>query len=107
MIKLIAIVSLALPFALTLDCAVSDKIDCGYYGINSSLCAERGCCWSEVGENGSNIPWCYYPAGHEACYDLNLNASGPGFTDLEFWEMVRYFEKNLNIDGKGGVVASP
>ena len=39
----------------------TEREDCGYYGIRSEECVERGCCWqpSEV----SNTPWCFFPSG--------------------------------------------
>ena len=35
----------------------SQKIDCGYVGINKNQCETIGCCWAE--SHTSGIPWCY------------------------------------------------
>ena len=36
------------------------KVDCGFNGINSTQCVDRGCCWYEVHNNPNNDPWCFY-----------------------------------------------
>ena len=35
------------------DCAVSDKVDCGYMGIDQNGCQDKGCCWQPT--QGSNM----------------------------------------------------
>lgn len=100
--------SLLILAVCSTDCSVSDpsKIDCGYYGINQSQCESKGCCW--VAASSSSVPWCFYPAGTtDVCNDLSFTATSPGFTDSDVANMKSYFYANLNIQGKGGVVASP
>lgn len=95
--------------SLWADCTVDDpsKVDCGYVGVTQSLCEGKGCCWVP-GAQGSSTPWCFYPAGHtDVCSSLSFTATSPGFTDADFATMSNYFYANLNIQGKGGVVASP
>lgn len=41
------------------------------------------------------------------CSNLIFTASGTGFTSTDIMRMKKYFENNINIEGKGGVVASP
>ena len=108
MLKLLIVLSFVLT-ALSADCSVStsEKMDCGYYGIDQSKCEARGCCWVPVSESSGNVPWCFYPSGHTACTNLNLKGTTPGFSASDFNTMKGYFYKNLNIDSKGGVVASP
>jgi len=43
----------------------------------------------------------------DPCTSINLNASTPGFSSSDIATMTSNFYANLNIDGKGGVVASP
>ena len=91
------------------DCTVSDpsKVDCGFTGVTQSQCESSGCCWVP-GSQGSSTPWCFYPAGHtDVCTNLSFTATGPGFSDSDFSNMQGFFYANLNIQGKGGVVASP
>eukprot|EP01025_Chloroclados_australasicus_P057886 TRINITY_DN7238_c0_g2_i5.p1 TRINITY_DN7238_c0_g2~~TRINITY_DN7238_c0_g2_i5.p1 ORF type:complete len:173 (+),score=5.98 TRINITY_DN7238_c0_g2_i5:102-620(+) len=38
----------------------SSRQDCGYFGITSSECLDRNCCWQPAHEPGQNIPWCYF-----------------------------------------------
>ena len=40
---------------------------------------------------------------NSGCTNLNLSASGTGFTDDNIATMTNYFMKNINIDGLGGV----
>lgn len=55
-----------------------------------------------------DIPWCFYPNGQNPCANLNfVQKGGPGF-DTDFYnKMYSYYMQNIDIDGKGGVVASP
>jgi len=47
------------------DCKVSDseKIDCGFVGVDEEGCKNNGCCWSPSKTSG--VPWCFYKAGQE------------------------------------------
>jgi len=38
-------------------CSVSNKVDCGYLGIDQSECQSTGCCWAESSVQGE--PWCF------------------------------------------------
>eukprot|EP00210_Caulerpa_lentillifera_P006491 g6201.t1 len=33
------------------------RSDCGFYGIDSYTCIERGCCYAPYGDG----PWCFFP----------------------------------------------
>jgi hypothetical protein len=44
------------PFAGVVS---TDRIDCGYSGIDQTGCESKGCCWSPL-EEGSSEPWCFY-----------------------------------------------
>ena len=105
LLSILLFVFIACCFA---DCTVSDpaKTDCGYMGINQAQCEAKSCCW--VAAASSSVPWCFNPAGTtDICNSLNFTASGSGFSDAEFATMKSYFYANINIQGKGGVVASP
>ena len=93
-------------FIFCADCVLSDidKIDCGYMGINENQCVEKGCCWASSTEAG--VPWCFFSAGSSSCPIFDETIIDPGFTSNDFEKMRTYFLKNLNIDGKGGVVAA-
>ena len=45
------------------ECQVedSDKVDCGYFGINQTQCVNKGCCWKE--SNDSGVPYCFETIG--------------------------------------------
>lgn len=89
------------------ECVVSDsdKFDCGFVGINATGCANKGCCWSESSADG--VPWCFYPAGAvSTCFALADTAQEP-FSASEVTTMRDLFLANVNIEGKGGVVAAP
>eukprot|EP01129_Flabellula_baltica_P000376 TRINITY_DN1039_c0_g1_i1.p1 TRINITY_DN1039_c0_g1~~TRINITY_DN1039_c0_g1_i1.p1 ORF type:complete len:504 (+),score=104.61 TRINITY_DN1039_c0_g1_i1:109-1620(+) len=91
------------------SCHVSNtsKIDCGYVGINENLCVAKGCCWYAIQPNPDGYPWCYYDSSEDECERIILNVSGVPFDEDELAVMRKYFLQNINIDGKGGVVASP
>lgn len=36
--------------------------DCGYVGIDASMCYRRGCCWDMTTVN-ANFSGCFYPEG--------------------------------------------
>jgi len=89
------------------DCVVTNRVDCGYVGINQPECEAKGCCWKPVNPNPGNEPWCFYQHGKDPCGKLNFTSSGIPFSTNEINTMMDYFLANINIDGKGGVVASP
>lgn len=89
------------------DCSVSnsDKQDCGFIGITESECTSKGCCWDSSVNDGT--PWCFNKAGASSnCFVMNYNMKRP-FSDDELDTMRGYFEANINIESKGGVVAAP
>jgi alpha-glucosidase (family GH31 glycosyl hydrolase) len=74
------------------NCAVSDsdKIDCGFAGIDQNGCESNGCCWSPAGEN-SDTPWCYNQAATPSLgYELN-----------SLTETLYGYEGSLSLIGKG------
>jgi len=94
------------------DVANSDKLDCGFMGVDQSKCEADGCCWQPVARNGSmkDTPWCFYPSDHpNPCGDgaVNWNGDGVGFSQEYYDIMYKNYEANLNIDGSGAVVAAP
>ena len=55
------------------SCSVneSDRLDCGYVGVDQSTCEGKGCCWQEA-EEGSSTPWCFYKSSSGSShYDLS------------------------------------
>lgn len=58
----------------------SDKVDCGYAGIDEDQCLSEGCCWSPEGQN-SQTPWCYKRStGETSAYTLkNLKKTDFGY----------------------------
>lgn len=74
-------------------------------GINQQICQTKGCCWNPSSNQG--VPWCYYGAGATTtCFKYNPAPSVP-FSDAEVAEMKGYMMANINIMGKGGIVAAP
>jgi glucoamylase len=110
--KLVIFASLALlntVVAYSAQCSVSDyeKTDCGFVGITQSSCEAKGCCWASSSSNG--IPWCFYGAGAStSCYGYAAAPSADApFSADETATMRKYFLANINIEGKGGIVAAP
>jgi len=104
---LVFLLSIWISSSLGANCNVTDKIDCGYVGINKEQCEAKGCCWVPVSANVGDIPWCFYSGGNNPCGTLNFSFSGVPFSDDEMSVMMKYFLANINIEGKGGVAASP
>lgn len=117
--------ALAAPFAGTCQ-PDAQRSDCGHMGTNQQQCEAGGCCWGPVTPNPTNKPWCFHqsggpspppgpnpppppPPGPPTACTLQNNASTatPPFSVGETETMRGYFMANINIDGKGGVVASP
>lgn len=90
------------------NCAVpnASKVDCRQF--SEGTCTAKGCCWVPAGHN-SAIPWCFFPAGYAPCKKMKVanSTASPPFSASEQQTMLGYFLKNLDIDGQGGVVASP
>eukprot|EP00276_Gloeochaete_wittrockiana_P018185 CAMPEP_0184341240 /NCGR_PEP_ID=MMETSP1089-20130417/9855_1 /TAXON_ID=38269 ORGANISM="Gloeochaete wittrockiana, Strain SAG46.84" /NCGR_SAMPLE_ID=MMETSP1089 /ASSEMBLY_ACC=CAM_ASM_000445 /LENGTH=975 /DNA_ID=CAMNT_0026669427 /DNA_START=135 /DNA_END=3059 /DNA_ORIENTATION=+ len=42
------------------SCSVSNRVDCGYVGIDQDQCQQKGCCWSPVSPNPNNLPYCFF-----------------------------------------------
>lgn len=85
----------------------SSKIDCGYSGIDQSGCNSKGCCWVPAGQ-GSSIPWCFYGSNYTTNIPLPPpSIPGSPFSSSELNTMYNYFMNNIDIQGLGGVVASP
>eukprot|EP01127_Copromyxa_protea_P012578 TRINITY_DN3302_c0_g1_i1.p1 TRINITY_DN3302_c0_g1~~TRINITY_DN3302_c0_g1_i1.p1 ORF type:complete len:503 (+),score=114.35 TRINITY_DN3302_c0_g1_i1:19-1527(+) len=89
------------------SCDVSNKVDCGYSGINQQQCEAKGCCWVPVNPNPNNNPWCFVASTNNVCDKLNFTSSGTPFSQQQVDLMYKYFTANINIGGQGGVVASP
>ena len=43
------------------DVGDSDKVDCGYFGINQVQCEANNCCWKESSVSG--VPYCFHRIG--------------------------------------------
>lgn len=54
----------------------------------------------------NDTPWCYYKGDSNVCKNFNFKSSTAGFENT-YEGIYEAFLKNINIDGKGGVVASP
>lgn len=104
-------------------CVASDqRTDCGHFGTGQQQCEQSGCCWGPVTPNPDNKPWCYKqngpgpapgpgpspgPAPGPSGCPLAYTSKGAPFSEAEVKKMRGYFEKNIDIEGKGGVVAAP
>eukprot|EP00005_Dracoamoeba_jomungandri_P013781 CAMPEP_0174267976 /NCGR_PEP_ID=MMETSP0439-20130205/35697_1 /TAXON_ID=0 /ORGANISM="Stereomyxa ramosa, Strain Chinc5" /LENGTH=501 /DNA_ID=CAMNT_0015355839 /DNA_START=92 /DNA_END=1593 /DNA_ORIENTATION=- len=113
LLALVLLLLSVLPFSSCTDCGVADpnKIDCGYVGITKDQCTAKGCCWVPVESLGLQLskrdtPWCFYPAGGDQC-EFNGTSLGAPFSESEISLMRSYFLANIDIQGKGGVAASP
>jgi glucoamylase len=95
------------------QCTVEESMrtDCGYFGINQQLCESKGCCWKPVNlveQKRGGTPWCFFPAGSNPCENITYSGvSNPGFDQSFYDKMYALFDANINIQGKGGVVAAP
>ena len=79
-----------------------DKKDCGYIGITQSQCETKSCCWAE--SENVNTPWCFNKV--KSCYKPQEQMQEP-FNSDEMNLFNSYFDSNINIQGRGGVAASP
>jgi len=110
MMRLSLVLAVALPVVVSQNCGVTDKVDCGYLGIDQQGCQDKGCCWQPSNKVADfDTPWCFYPDGGGGgdCTDYNLVAEGPGFTDDFYNLMYQNYRDNLNVEDSGAVVAAP
>ena len=102
------LLAVALRAVVSQNCGVTDKVDCGYFGIDQQGCQDKGCCWQPSNKvRDFDTPWCFYPDGGGGgdCTDYNLVAEGPGFTDDFYALMYQNYRDNLNVEDSGAVVA--
>eukprot|EP00007_Cunea_sp_BSH-02190019_P005458 CAMPEP_0174229902 /NCGR_PEP_ID=MMETSP0417-20130205/783_1 /TAXON_ID=242541 /ORGANISM="Mayorella sp, Strain BSH-02190019" /LENGTH=490 /DNA_ID=CAMNT_0015307509 /DNA_START=116 /DNA_END=1584 /DNA_ORIENTATION=- len=109
MCTLLVVVAAAVAHAQVLSTCDPDitqsKRDCGYVGITQSQCENKGCCWYPEYPNPGNQAFCFYPnAGTVA---LTLSPGSSPFNRTEVDRMMSYFLNNIDIDGRGGVIAAP
>jgi len=70
------------------NCAVNNKQDCGYVGINQQQCVQKGCCWQPTMKRAGQIvqsvdgdPWCFYGITTPPQYTVSgVQQSSTGFT---------------------------
>jgi len=109
------IFALLLVVSLAQQCEMSESLrtDCGYMGINQQICESKGCCWkptqlSEDEDNVQGTPWCFFPAGQNPCGNISFSYDGGMGFDTSFYnKMYALFDANIDIQGKGGIVAAP
>ena len=105
------LVSILLVTSAVADrCDVSQRADCGYMGIDQAKCEAKGCCWkpAAVNEQSNDTPWCFFAQGDNPCEDIDFKGTmGMGFDDSWYKNMYQLFDANINIQGKGGIVAAP
>jgi len=102
------------------DVPADKRSDCGYFGIDQSGCEKKGCCWRPTGSDSGDAPWCFYkgsgpsppgpptpPAPSGCPLKYNYTATEAPFSAADESTLLQYFLANVDIDGKGGVVASP
>ena len=111
---LIIALLVALAFSQACDMSLDERVDCGFVGIDQTGCEAKKCCWkparlmTETEQETNGIPWCFFPAGESPCGNISFAwTGGPGFDSAFYDQMYQLFDKNINIQGKGGVVASP
>ncbi|KAK3253051.1 hypothetical protein CYMTET_37680 [Cymbomonas tetramitiformis] len=90
--------------SVSADCTPPEqRTDCGYFGIDQAGCEGKGCCWSPA----NDTPWCFFPADRNLnCFSLKNGGASP-FSTSEIERFYGLFKNNININGKGGVVAAP
>ncbi|RKO86307.1 hypothetical protein BDK51DRAFT_43844 [Blyttiomyces helicus] len=44
----------------TCPASLSERKDCGFFGIDQPQCEAKRCCWSPVSPNPKNAPWCFF-----------------------------------------------
>ena len=62
---------------------ISQRKDCGFYGITNTICLSRGCCWSPL-QPGTNGPWCF-SATNTPVSSCPLDLPGPNRIDCGFY----------------------
>lgn len=99
--------------AASQQCEMSESLrtDCGYMGINQALCEAKGCCWkptNSLSQEDNGTPWCFFPAGQNPCANISFSwTGGQGFDSSFYNKMYALFDANIDIQGKGGIVAAP
>eukprot|EP01084_Bolivina_argentea_P080907 146520_1 len=80
------------------------KVDCGYNGINSTQCVNRGCCWYEIHDNPNNDPWCFFvnttrptPAPVPTPAPTQYHGIGTIVTDLNYVSSVWQQTNNCDL----------
>jgi glucoamylase len=104
----------ALAVAQQCDMSLDLRVDCGYMGIDQSKCEAKQCCWKPArllfpqNEQPNDTPWCFFPSGSNPCGNISFSWSGGMGFDQSFYDkMYKLFDANIDIQGKGGVVAAP
>ncbi|CAH6789916.1 trefoil factor 1 [Phodopus roborovskii] len=62
MVLMLALSSLAQGQAETCTMTPRERINCGFSGITSQQCKERGCCFDDTIRG---FPWCFQPLAIE------------------------------------------
>ena len=106
------LVAVLVAMVASQSCEVSEglRTDCGYMGIDQAKCEAKGCCWKPAGltEEENDTPWCFFPAGQNPCENITFAWEGGMGFDSEFRsKMWALFDGNIDIQGKGGIVAAP
>ena len=112
MVKSTIFVAVLLVLAAAQECEISEglRADCGYMGIDQSKCEAKGCCWkpARLTEEENDTPWCFFPKGQNPCENISLSWDGGMGFDSDFYnKMWALFDANVDIQGKGGIVAAP
>jgi len=89
------------------QCDVSARTDCGFMGITQQQCEAKQCCWKPAMTKENDTPWCFFPAGQNPCEKIDFAGKEPGFDQAFYDKMYALFDANINIQGKGGIVAAP
>jgi len=104
----------ALVASQSCDISKDERSDCGYMGIDQSKCEAKGCCWKPARllftqeDPLGDTPWCFYPSGQSPCGNISYNwDGGMGFDQAFYDKMYALFDANIDIQGKGGIVAAP
>lgn len=109
-IVLLLAILMVSSYAQSCEMAESSRLDCGYMGINQQLCEAKKCCWKPTRQQQivGDTPWCFYPSGQNPCGELNWKGTeGQGFDQSFYNKMYALFDANIDIQGKGGIVAAP
>ena len=108
----IILISFLMLLTYNQQCDISESLrtDCGYVGIDQQKCQAKGCCWkpTQMSQEDSGTPWCFFPKGQNPCENISFAwTKGMGFDSGFYNKMYPLFDANININGKGGIVAAP